>query len=285
MKTFNQVEMKGRLYSYSLEKSENAAGVAVIMGEVTLEVDADGTTSAFRYYSPEVYKSGKENKTYGILDGMIAGNYKTVVDDGDDASWLYLTGSIDSSYFLPKNSKPTDDLARAQKIRGSFINPNSKKEYHNRWKLDFIITKIEEIEADEERNLPRYARISGYYIDDYNERVVEVQFQARKDAAINYILSLSADEEAPYFVSTWGELSKVGRLVVRKNAFGEDETDEYTSIQWVITGMVENPYDFGDESVITFDQFKEFKVNLNTLKDEQRKKALESVEAKPELAF
>jgi hypothetical protein len=285
MKTYNALDMKGRLYNYALQVINTEKGEA-ISGDVTLEVDDQGTTVTVRYFGYPTYSSGKTNKTYGILDDMMAGNYKTVVDNGEDADWLALAGSIDVSYFVSKNSQD-DELARAQKFRGSFINPNKEKKYNNKWKLDLIITKVAEVEADEEKKLPRFVRVTGYLVDDYNERVMEVVFQARSEGAMNYILGLEASYDQPYYVSTWGQMLKVSRLVVRKNAFGEDETDEYNSSQWVITGMNPEPYEWGDEKVMTDEKYQELRANLEAHKEAEANKDNdgEGGGKKPELAF
>lgn len=285
MKTYNALDMKGRLYNYALQVINTEKGEA-ISGDVSLEVDADGTVVTVRYFGYPTYSTGKTNKTYGILDDMMAGNYKTVVDNGEDADWLSLTGSIDVSYFVGRN---TDDgeLARAQKFRGAFINPNKEKRYNNKWKLDMLITKITEVDADEEKHLPRFVRVSGFLVDDYNNRVMEVSFQARSEGAMNYILGLEASYDQPYYVSTWGQILKVSRLVVRKNAFGEDETEEYNSAQWVITGMNPEPYEWGEEKIMTDDQYQELRDNLEAHKQEQADKDGGSGEGKkkPDLAF
>lgn len=284
MKSYNNVDMKGRLYSYNLEEKDTDKGTA-IAGEVTLQVDEDGTQATARFYANPTYKSGKANRTYGVLEDMMAGNFKTVVDDGDEADWFGISGSIDVSYFPPRDggAKEIEDLVRSQKIRGSFLNANNDHKYQNKWKIDMLICRIDDVEADEEKGFPHMVRVSGYLVDDYNERVMGVQFQARKEAAMNYILGLTASWENPYYVSIWGELLRVTRTIVRKNAFGEDEHDNYDSTVWAITGMSPDAYVFGDESAMTVDQYKELRDNL----DEFRKTRLEKEDsdARSGLAF
>lgn len=270
-KTYNGLDMKGRLFSYNLETKEHEEKGEGIIGSVTLEVDEKGTTVELRLMPQyPVFNSGKPNKTHGILEDMMAGNYNTVVDNGDDADWFSMTGSIDVSYFLPKNARVDDDLARAQKCRLGFINPNQKKEYCNKWKLDTLITDVKDIEADVEKELPRYVQVSGYLIDSYRERLMEVVFQARSENAMNYILSLPVSDEAPHYVSTWGEIMRIERTVVNKNAFGEDEETKYNSSAWVITGMNPNAYMVGDESGITLEDYANLKNELNAHKEEQK---------------
>lgn len=285
MKTYNSLDMKGRLSNYALQTISTDKGEA-IGGEIMLEVDAEGTVATLRFFGYPTYNNGKPNKTYGVLEDMMAGNYKTIADYGDEADWMALTGSIDVSYFVGKNQNSDEDISRSQKMRGAFINPNKEKKYNNKWKLDMIITSVKEVEADEEKKQPRYVRVSGYLVDDYNERVMEVSFQARSEGAMNYILGLEPSFDEPHYVSLWGSLVKVSRLVVRKNAFGDDETDEYSSTQWVITGMNPEAYEWGDEKVMTDDQYSELRAALEEHKEAQKNKDEDGApSAKKELAF
>lgn len=283
MKTYNSVDLKGRLYNYALSTLSTDNGEA-ISGTVTLEVDAAGTTVEVRFFGRPTYSSGKPNKTYTVMDDMIAGNYKTVVDHGEDADWLGITASVDVSYFVSKNAQD-DELARAQKMRGAFINPNSKKEYKNRWKVDMLITNKQEVEADEEKKMPRFVKVNGFIIDDYKNCALEVQFQARTEAAMNYILGLETSFDQPYYVPVWGEMQKVSRSIVRKNAFGEDEVDEYHTSQWVITGMAPEAYEWDTEATITVAQYKEVREALEDLKREEKEKAEKAANGAEELPF
>jgi hypothetical protein len=283
MKTYNALDMKGRLYNYALQTINTEKGEA-ISGDVMLEVDANGTVVTVRFFGYPTYNNGKTNKTFGILDDMMAGNYKTVVDNGDDADWLSLNGSIDVSYFVSRNA--TDgELARAQKFRGSFINPNTKKEYNNRWKLDMLVTNVKEVEADEEKQLPRFVRMNGYLVDDYNNRLMEVGFQARSDAAMNYILGLEVSFDEPLYVPVWGEIGKVGTTRIIKNAFGEDEVQKFENTQWIVTGMQQEAYEWGDEKTMTDSQYADLREALEAHKEEQKNKDEDGGSAKQELAF
>lgn len=264
MKNFNNVDLKGRLYNFNLSIMDTEKGEA-ISGEIQLEVDSEGTVVPVRFFGYPTYNSGKPNKTYSIMSDIMDGDYKTVVDDGEDADWLAISASIDIGYFEARNS---NELARAQKIRGSFINPNKDKAYKNKWKLDCLITKITDIDADEEKMQDRYVRVSGYLIDSYNGRVMEVQFQARAEAAMNYIVTLDASKEMPYFVSVWGKISKVKRIVTRDNAFGEPEQEEYSSTQWVVTGMATSPYDWDEEKTIKQETYEKYVAALQSYKEE-----------------
>lgn len=274
MKTYNNIDMKGRLFTHNLEVKDFDKGEA-ITGTVTLEVDDKGTTVDISMFARATFNNGKHNGTYDILDDIIAGNYKTVADNGDEADWLSITGSIDVSYYPAKNGGGDEEfgLSRGQRIRGSFINPNKKHEYRNRWTLDLMITQVTEVEADEEKNLPRMARVNGYFADDYNERLMEVSLQARKPQAIDVLLNLPVSFDAPYFTSIWGEQQIVKRVVVKKSMFGDDEVKEFDNKSWVITGMATEPYEFGDKAAITKEEFDAYKKALRDHKAEKAKSA------------
>lgn len=266
MNSYNNVSLMGKLYNYKLEERQSDNG-SYIFGTVTLEVDDKGTIVDAQFFATPTYKSGKPNRTYTTLEEMIAGNYNTVVDNGDEADWLEFSGaSIDSSYF--PSQREQGEVATAQRIRGSFINANRTHRYGNKWKLDFVITQIQDVEADEEKHYPRYVKVSGYSVNDYAGRVDEVRFQARDEAAMNYISGLTATPNEPYFVSTWGEIRNVISTSVTKNAFGEDEVSEYTNTQWVITGMNPEPYEM-------FEEYSAFKAEL----EKTKAAALETSEA------
>lgn len=286
MKSYNGIDMKGRLYDYALESRDTDNGEA-IMGTVTVEVDPNGTLATIRFYARPKYNNGKPNRTYNILDEMIAGNYQTVVNDGDEADWIAVTGNIDVNYFVGRQgAKTVDDMASAQQLRGVFINANNKKEYFNRWKMDVLITGVADVEANPEKGYDRYANVSGYLVDDYNERLANVHFDARKEAAINYLTGLTCSTKEPVFTSAWGQLLKVSTKKVNKNVFGAGEDDdvrETENTRWVVTGMGE-PYNFGDEADMSVETYEEFRKNLADFKLKKFNEATES-EEDGDLAF
>ena len=220
------------------------------------------------------FKNGKANRQYEIMAEMIAGNYKTVVANGDSATWVNITGSFDTSYFMPRGEKDIDNMACSQRMRGAFINnyTSSKKEYKNSWNVDMLITNVRSVDADEEKGLAAYVEVKGYWIDDYNERVADLKLQARDEAAMAYISGLEASKDVPYYVNVRGGLRKVERVSIRKNAFGEDEKETYSSTQYVITAMDPDPYDFYDDSIMGEAAYKELVDSLETFKREQFEK-------------
>lgn len=261
MKSFNKIEMKGRLYSHKLEVKSFDKGEA-ITGSITLEVDKNGTTVDIQMFARPTYNNGKRNPTYKILDDIMCGNYRMVTTDGDDAEWLDVTGNLDVSYYQARGNSGDEEygLSRSMRLRGAFVNQNRKEEYRNRWTLDMLITQVHEVDADPEKNLPRMARVNGYLVDEYNQRLMEVSFQARKPGAIDYMLGLPVSFDTPYYCSVWGERQVVKRAVVKKNAFGDDEVTEFDNMTWAIIGMSTDPYTFGED--ITAEEYEKYKKNL-----------------------
>lgn len=274
MKTYNNVTMSGMLYDFNLEVKE-INNKDAITGTITVQVDPEGTLAELQMFARPVFNNGKENRNYTIMADMINGDYATVVKEGNGADWISVSGQIDTSYFMPRGEKDIDNMVYSQKLRGSFINQNNKKEFKNSWSVDMLITDIRQIEADPEKGLSEYVDVRGYWINDYREMVCDIRLQARKEAAMAYISGLEASKTTPYYVNIRGGLQDVSRVVTRRNAFGEDEHETYSSTQFCITAMDPDPFDFFDDSIMGQAKYEELKANLDKHKKEQFEKAQE----------
>lgn len=274
MKTYNNVTMSGMLYDFNLEVKE-INNKDAITGTITVQVDPNGTLAELQMFARPTFNNGKENRNYVIMADMINGDYATVVKEGNGADWITVSGQIDTSYFMPRGEKDIDNMVFAQKLRGSFINPNNKKEYKNSWSVDMLITNIRQIEADEEKGLAAYVEVKGYWINDYREMLCDLKLQARKEAAMAYISGLEASLKAPYYVNVRGGLQDVSRVVTRRNAFGEDEHETYSSTQYCITAMDPDSFDFYDDSIMGEEKYNELRANLEEHKKEQFEKSQE----------
>jgi len=273
MKDFNNFDVKGRLYSYALETGETDKG-SYIRGNLIMEVAADGTTQKVDIFMSPTYSNGNTNKSFKIIESIMNGEYNTVEQNGDAAAWLDLRGQVNVNYFLTKEG----DIQKSQKVQIRFINPNLKKEYLLKWKVDMIITNIEEKEADPEKGYERFLLVSGYLPNNYFKNLKEFSFQARKEGAIDFLLGLGIDKDNPRYSQVWGTIQNVGYSRVTKNAFGEDEIEELSSSKWVIEGMPAEGYDFFEVQ----DEFNEFYKGMEQTKDEL---LAEKAEVKTELEF
>lgn len=281
MRDFNKIELKGRIFSYALEEKDETEKGVPIAGTVTLEVDEVGTQVETRFYAYPKYNNGTTNKTYGFLVDLLAGNFKTVADDGPEADWLSVDASISPDYYVSRDgAKTIDDLSRSQKIRGSFINPNKKHEYANKWNCDMIVTKIEDVEENVEKGYPHKVRVHGYMIDSYNERVMGVRFEAMDEAPMNYLLALNPTEDNPIYTQARGQFRKVTSLKIIEGAFGEDEKIEYDNLYWILTWMPKENYIFGDD--ITLEEYNNLLKGLEEYKTEKLNKYNEAEDGTPE---
>lgn len=281
MKDFNRVNLAGRLFSYALEEKEFERDNEVmnaIVGSVTLEVSEDGTCVEVRFFATPKYKSGKVNATYNMLASMMAGNYGAVSDNkgAEDeqaipVQWLSIDGSVDIDYFAPKDgsAKEIGDLGRSQKIRGQFLNDNKKKIYANTWKTDILVTRIEDIEADDEKQTPHRVRVHGYLPNGFSEKFSEAIYEARDEKPINYLIGLvdTITPQNPLFTTIKGEFRKVVSTRIQEGAFGENETISYENTYWILTWMPLQNYIFGED--ITQEQFDAFKAKMNEYKQKK----------------
>lgn len=268
MKDYNKIELKGRLFSYALEEKEDTEKGTPIAGTVTLEVDEDGTQVEVRFYAYPKYNNGNPNRTYGILSDILAGNYLTVVDNGDEAEWLSIDANISVDYYIGRDgAKDIDEMSRSQKIRGSFINQNKKHEYFNKWSCDMVVTQVEDVEENVEKGYPHKVRVHGYMLDSYNKRAMGVRFEAMDEAPMAYLLSLTPSRDNPFYTQVRGQFRKVTSLKIIEGAFGEDEKVEYENLFWVLNWMPKNAYVFGED--LTLEEFEEFMKGLDEYKTEK----------------
>lgn len=295
MKNFNDIKLFGRLYDFKVNAAakkdgtpvQNDAGDTALTGRVSIEINDAGNTVEVEYFAYPKWPSGKVNSTYGMLKGMMDGDYVTVVKAteagtaGGEPEWISLTGSVDVNYFV---SKKTKELARSLKIRGSFINENKKKEYSAVWTADTVVTNIEHVDADDEKELPAYIRLDGY-IADYKENLYEVSFQVRSDDAMGKLPVTEASKENPLYTMLRGEIAFASRVVKSTDAFGDEVENEYENKIWEVKRYALEAYDFFDEEVLGIALFDVKLKELATKKQEVIDAGGATSEKKPELNF
>lgn len=267
MKAFNKVELKGRIVSYDLDTRTTESGIDAVSGSVKVAVDENNTEVEARFFAPEHFSSGKHNTTFDVLSDIMNGN---------DIEWVAIDGNIDINYFVGRDgAKTTDDLSRTQRVRGSFIKIDKTHQYINKWTCDMVITRVDEVEADEEKHRAHSLTVQGYIFDTYRERALQVKFSAFNPSAIQYLMAQDISKDSPIYSSVRGDFKKVSTSVIRESAFGdENETIEYSTTYWELTWMPKNAYIFGED--ITVEVFEKYLDELEKFKSEQIKKNEES---------
>lgn len=265
-KIINQSHIAGYLYEHKLELRESGPnsknpGTKFIMGTIDIATD-DAMTNIvpihFTYVTATNAKGGT-NATYNTLMNIIDGNYGTVMAKGkDNAVKLRVDSALGLNEFY-SNRNGKEELVSAKRNEGGFVHVITDSELaaednRNSFKCDILITKVREVEADEERNLPAKVIVSGA-IFDFRGALLPVEFSATTSGAMDYFLSLEASNTNPAFTCVWGK--QVSETIVRKlvteSAFGEDEVREVknTRKDFVITGANKETYVWDDESTLT----------------------------------
>lgn len=270
-KMINKVHIEGWVYDHKLtskvagEKAKNP-GVTFINGTVDIATDDNClniVTIHYSYVTP-VTKKNKPNATFNALNSILTDN-KTVVKVGkENAVKVRADTSIGLNEFYSDRSGK-EELVSAKRNEGGFIHIitdalSEKDTDRNNWEADTVVTKVREIEADPERNLPAKVVISGYMFD-FKNALLPVDVVAYKESAQNYFLGLEASESNPTFIKLKGQ--QVSQVIIRtvteESAFGDEpDVKEFknTVREFVVTGALP-PYEWDSEESITAQEMKE----------------------------
>lgn len=270
-KMINKVHIEGWVYDHKLtskvagEKAKNP-GVTFINGTVDIATDDNClniVTIHYSYVTP-VTKQNKPNVTFNALNSILTDN-KTVVKVGkENAVKVRADTSIGLNEFYSDRSGK-EELVSAKRNEGGFIHIitdalSEKDTDRNNWEADTVVTKVREIEADPERNLPAKVVISGYMFD-FKNALLPIDVVAYKESAQNYFLGLEASEANPTFIKLKGQ--QVSQVIIRtvteESAFGDEpDVKEFknTVREFVVTGALP-PYEWDSEESITAQEMKE----------------------------
>lgn len=269
-KNLNSFRVTGRIHSFgengkkmlekkvSGEKSKNP-GTEFISGIINVATDEAGLNVvpvSFTYVTGTYGSSGKVNNNFATLAHIIE-NGKTWVDAGKDgATKVQIDGSIDLNEFYV-NENGTDRLVSAKVNNGSFINiVNELPEESERatFKVDMLITRVNHVEADEEKHIDEDYTVLAGVIFDFRNAIKPLEFIVRNPQGMNYFESLGVEEE-PVYTKVWGRIncSTSKNTVTEESAFGEASvrTFEKKVREWIVTGCSQSGYAFGDEEVLT----------------------------------
>lgn len=257
----NNVTLIGPIYEAKIEKKvtgENSKkpGTTYLTGTLSVATNNECTNIVpihYSYVAPIFPKSGKPNRNYEILEGILDGKYKTIMRDGlENATVISVSSSLALNEFYSDRSGQ-NELVSVKRTEGGFINVITtlpeKEEQRNKFDCAMIITNMRTIEPDEEKNTPEKGVIKGA-IFDYNGALLPVEFTVLHPDAINYFESCEISNKNPLFIRVQGkQVSEVVKKELRqKSVFGEDFVREVTNTKkdFIITGAQE-PYEFDEE--------------------------------------
>ena len=267
----NKERIEGYLYGLddgngrdALAKRQSGAnsknpGTDYIAGTMLVAVDEEGLNiiPVHFTYVTKTYSSGKENRTYGVLE-QILGSGKTWTSVGKENA---LKVRIDASLALNEFYAQDGSLVAAKRNEGSFVNivngPMAPVSEHNRFTTDMVITNVTHVDADEEKNVAEHAVVRGC-VFDFRNAILPVEFLIRNAQGMKYFEGLDANDSNPVYTKVWGKIncSSVTYEEKTESAFGEPIVNTRTrrTREWEITGAAEEPFNFGDEGVLTVEE-------------------------------
>lgn len=294
--TKNSITIQGRVYSFGeangkkmLEvktvqnkKSENF-GKEYISGVVQVAVDEAGLNVIPVHYTwvTPTTKAGGVNNTYVALKSLID-NGKTWVKDGKDAApMVKLEPSFGlNDFYITENGE--DKLVSQVLHEGGFatiINslPENEAE-RSHFRCDMVITNVARNEADEEKGTDEYVALRGA-IFNFRKELLPITFTVKNPNGMNYFEGLGASSSDPVY--TWVEgtinCNTVKNEVKEETAFGGDAVRVYEkkTKEWLVVRASQNPYDFGEEGVLTGDELTKAMQDRQIKLAEEKKKSEE----------
>ena len=289
-KNLNSIGITGYVYSFgdkngrnelklsvTGEKSKNP-GTEYISGIVNIAVDEMGLNVipvTFTYVTATYAKSGKSNPNFSVLKRLIDEAQTWVKVGKENAATVKIDGSVGlNEFYVEENGE--DRLVSTKINSGSFISFVNELPNENEravFKCDMLISKVTHIEADEERNIKEdYATVRGA-VFDFRNAILPLDFMVKNPQGMSYFESMDTDE-APVYTKVWGRIncSTTTTESVEESAFGEATVRVFEKKvnEWVITGTAKEPYEFGDEDVMTGEELakamQDREINLAEMK-------------------
>ena len=261
----NKVTIEGYLYQHNLavktvqnQASENF-GKEFINGTIDIATDEAGLNVVpvhFTYVTPTT-KTGGVNRTYTILKSIVDGASTWIENGKDEALKLKCEPSFALNDFVAQDGQMVSQMIQ----EGGFVsvvNELGPEEARNTFTLDFLITSVTHVEADEERNIKEdYCTVRGAGFN-FRKALLPMTFKVTNPQGMNYFESLDVSNTDPVFIKVWGRIiNRTTRVEkVEESAFGEAAVTSYERKvkEWIITGVAKEEYDYGDENVLTAEE-------------------------------
>lgn len=276
-KAINTERIEGRIYQHNLTiktvQNQTSAnyGKEFISGNLEVAVDEAGLNviPVHFTYVTEQTSSGKTNATFTNLKRIIDED-KTWVKVGKDNA---LKVRIDTALALNDFYTQDGNLVSVKTNEGGFVSfvngdlcPENER---NTFAADMVITKVDRVEANPERNIDEdYVTVRGAIFNFRND-LLPVDFTVRHKDGMKYFEDLGASNAEPVYTKIWGKIMCMTSIseVKEDSAFGESSvrTYERKEKEWTITGTAKVTYDFGDEKVLTADELKKAMQNRETM--------------------
>jgi hypothetical protein len=294
--TKNSITIQGRVYSFGEangrnmlevktvknEQSDNF-GKEYISGTVQVAVDEAGLNVIPVHYTwvTPTTKAGGTNNTFAALKSLIDGG-KTWVKDGKDAAPMV---KLEPSFALNDfyvNENGEDRLVSSIVHEGGFatiVNSLPEKEAERTYfRCDMVITNVTHVDADEEKNIDEHVALRGA-VFNFRKELLPLTFTVKNPNGMNYFEGLGVSGSEPVY--TWVEgvinCNTVKNEVKEETAFGGDSvrTFEKKTKEWLVVRASQNPYDFGEEGILTGEELTKAMQDRQVKLAEEKKRSEE----------
>lgn len=274
-KLINSTRIEGILYQHNLElkvsgPNSKKPGTEFISGTIDVATNDKKTNIVpvhFTYVTA-VTASGKENATFTTLKNIIDGKIGCYTDPevGDNAAKLRIDSAIGLNEFYSDRSG-AEELVSVKRNEGGFVHvAQSISENENQrstFEADVVIVGVSERDAveDDNGNVTAPAKaILDCRLFNFRKDMMPTTLTAINPKAIDYFVGLEASPKNPVFTKVRGQIvsEQVTRYIHEESAFGEDSVREVQSSNkdYVVTWAASEPYEFGLEETITFEDLK-----------------------------
>lgn len=264
-KFVNQVTLEGVLYQHDLEEkvtgpNSKNPGTHYIAGSIDIATDDAMTNVVTVYYTyvTATTSNGGTNRTYGVLENILNGTYKTYMEDPEHAVKLTANTSIGLNEFYTEDKNTGEEtLVSQMRNIGGFLGTTTylnSEERRNEFKCDMVVTKMTYTEANEETGATEKATIGGV-IFDFRNQILPVEFTVTDRAGIDYFMNEDISSSNPFVTQVWGP--EVNATIVKRTIissdFGGDEVRETKKYrrEFLVTHANKGTLEWGDPSCIT----------------------------------
>jgi hypothetical protein len=266
LKTSNNIHVRGYVFSHNLEKAvygpnSKKAGQEYIRGNVTVATDDQALNVVqvnFSFVDPTWAKSGKPNDTYAVLESII-NTQNTYQNVGTQAMKIRIDGNFEVNDYWSKNN---NTMVSSTRLRGVFAHTmlpsDNLGDTPATFDADMLVTKADTREYND-GNVT--FEISGF-VFDFRNALIPLTLVVRDELGQDFFNSADISQSNPMFLNVDGVFTSEVIELERENdsteyAFGAPKVvkTKRSVRRWELL-HAKNPYDFGDESVMTMDEFK-----------------------------
>lgn len=272
-KNINVVNLIGKVHSFGESNGRNMLeikvsgpnsknpGTTFIGGTLNIAVDENGLNVIPVHFSyvTATTKTGGNNATFAALKKIIESK-QTWLEVGKDAAQKIKidTAIALNDFYIEENGE--ERLVSTKHCEGGFVtllNEFPEDAECNKFTTDIVITNVERIDANPEKNIDEHVRIRGA-IFDFRNAILPVDYIVKNENGMSYFESLNASPAEPVYTKVWGKVNceTIISTSTEESAFGEASvrTFEKKVKEWIVTGTAKESYEFGEENVLTTDE-------------------------------